>query len=467
MSEESLDSLLARLGSPPRDVLHQFHAQLVSLARQHDATSAPWPALKLTDIQIGPDGRLNVKTEATGDDADSPSGEAVTSTDRVNRLFRQQGWDIETNESQEATTSQVSRSNASAMESTVINVASTHSVAQADDRPSKLSRRVVVVASGVTLAFVLCGLLTVAFWPAADQLSSQSVDQSESENVRPTAVPVDDSPLATFTSIEEEMTSALAESSSDLDGEDLIPEIEIEFAMPPEPADVGKSVPSGDGGNPTETETTNSVTDDASLMGSQPEPADPSSPSELANLPPVEDRSSNSVQETQMDVSASVLLPRRDDLKPLTLPWPEFPPQIDLKFPVPVSLQVSKQAAGGWQITGSGGEPVVALLEQADDAVTFRWTEAARAHSESRRLLQGCLVGSGSQQLFLRPKQTTQPLAIELAQPRQRPEWKLIAPITPRISQVRVETRWPETLEIGWIQPPQKDAGGKVRGLAV
>ncbi|NND98752.1 MAG: hypothetical protein HKN47_15635 [Pirellulaceae bacterium] len=139
--------------------------------------------------------------------------------------------------------------------------------------------------------------------------------------------------------------------------------------------------------------------------------------------------------------------------------------QLQFPFDVALALKQDPEGAGLWQIVDTRSQSTVANVGSEDQG--FRWAERSQQTASSSALLHGRLVDDAGNTVYLRPRVESEPWKIDLSQWDTRPTWDLQGPIPPRIARLAVDFDLPEEVEVGWIEPIEATSLRRTRGVAV
>ncbi len=460
-NQETLASLIDRLGNPPQEVARFWCQQFTIAAAIHEQENGnPFPPVSFDDWSIDSAGRLFWKQSVVVPDGDTATPQLEGSLDSLNQV--RQHLNVHQPEPQVLLESSVAADSGDRDGSTAVEV----------PKRNGTFRRIAFAAAFAGCSIAVGAILYNASRPDVDAVASTSSTASKVERTElggsddlPSTdqafqeLPASDldgsEPLQTFDSMLQSQIESNAESADDhslsLDAlmpaaADFLPAGDSSPNSPSESADQSK---------PDSTPTRSVGDRDAGSIDDLPVMQQGDQPG---------DQPDESLQETRLSTIAAVELPPPSDPGAITTLW-ESPSQgLTLEFPVDVALQMNAGDTD-WLIKDSRNDTSVATIRSTDNQTQMQWHESATQSASAAALVHGRLKGDSGRLVYLRPSIEADPWPIRLDRADVRPTWDLRSPIPSRVSRLAVEFDLPDDVEVGWIEPI--DPAAIRRGQAV
>jgi hypothetical protein len=458
IQQESLDSLVDRLGPPPTDILEAWSQQVRSIVATYErATGQAFPEFQLSDWLITADGRLSWQEQCyQGGDHPADAMPVISAVARFQEHFLP--TDIATTPAEPLSSQRP---------------ASPTSTTAKAEPPSqtlfgpRLQR--VLTAVGLLVCVAVAGVIvhqsSVSSEPIAQE-TRVTPDQASGifspgtdikvPSTTPNSAPVatDSQTLETFESMGEADTTSLETDpleTNTLDAEK--PSFSLDQFMPPIAgfaADPASAEPEGE-----------------PPVGQEmpaPESASMPEPDAVADvIGDAADEPDESPQQTRAAEVMAVQLQKLDSGEPTILS--DAPRStLQMEFPFEVALQLRGQAP--WEIWDSRAEILVASIT-GDTNSQLTWGPEAAKSAVGNSLVHARLKADNGDTIFLRPSIEADAWPIRLEQPDVMPTWDLRHPIPPRVTRLSLELVLPKNMELGWIEPIEPEAIRRTRGLAV
>ncbi len=173
-----------------------------------------------------------------------------------------------------------------------------------------------------------------------------------------------------------------------------------------------------------------------------------------------------SPQATRASEFQSIQLPPPDKVDVVTELSVSARRWFHLEFPFEVPLGL-RDADSGREIIDVHQEVAVATIKIGPDSMRHRWTAAASKTASSTSLIHGRLKTDSGETVYLRSSIEADPWPIDLERADVRPTWDLLGPMPPRVTRLSIEFQLPEDVEEGWIERIEPTSPRRSRGLAV
>ncbi|MDV6032289.1 MAG: hypothetical protein F9B45_19820 [Phycisphaera sp. RhM] len=160
------------------------------------------------------------------------------------------------------------------------------------------------------------------------------------------------------------------------------------------------------------------------------------------------------LQPTRPSPDRFVELPPSGDSETETVIAPSAASVERIEFPSPNSITLSDAATDITRdlINQQNGNPIAQLI-RTGPATVLRWSDNASRDGLSQKLLQGRLVLSDGQSVYLRPSIESDPYPLSLDPRRWRPSWPLGAPLPADVSRLELELSVPDSIDLAWHTP--------------
>ena len=466
---EPLDSLLARLGTPPADIVDQWCRRMRNAAADRRLTGdQPLPEIHLSDWAIGQCGQfffrgLLIDPRACCDRVDELSEARIAQFRRF--LVSETNDPPSTCEERpdEPTTPSV----VAPQERT------SQRLRQGNKKKVSISGRWVARAIAVGAVAAIGWILLQASRPpertdsiARKSLSTFSPTITPDTSPRTTdatqgsldltpADPISATPLETIRETGAPQTSAdnidPATAATDLSLESLMPAATA-FHLPDDASVPAARKPSQASGNhsvPIDEPPASPAAMISPLVDDDQEPQEPAES-------PQATRTTSAV-----DQITFVALPPTIDAEKRTTLTESLTDSCRLEFPFDVQLQLRDD-----QVINSRSQ-VVAVIKREEQGLQHNWTADASKSAVANSLIQGRLNLAPGRLVYLRPLIEADPLPIDLQKPDIKPTWDLLGPIPAKVTRISINFELPEDVEFGWIEPIDATSPRRCRGLAV
>ena len=443
---ETLASSIARLGSPPRDVIEVWCRKLQQAAAVYEReTSQPFPAIDLERWTIDSYGQLTWREFPHAFDRDEEQGkpEHPQSIEHIDQFRRRLLGEQLAREEDGSSSPLPATLEAGQLE-----------VIRAPRYPTKRTGAL-VVAVATTLGLIFFATRESPFFATREspeevaQRSDRSASASESVPEAQTfnAINSDQTPQSNDLETFESMVAMDPEVNDPLADSDVLT---LDLRMPAagdlldqanaEVESSGESVEMSHGRDDARSEESDALADDDAQ-------------------PPEE-----APQETRLSTATVELTPVGDTDTP-TLLSDASPKELQLAFPFDVPLEMTT-LAGHWLIRDTRNDLPIAKIS-GGDPTEFQWVTTAKQSPNATSLVHGRLIDEAGNITYLRPSMKAEPWSIRLDASDVRPTWDLRQPIPPRVSRLTVEFQLPDEIELGWIEPIDPEEIRRCRGLAV
>jgi len=472
---ESMRSLVQRLGPPPPEIEEDWKRQIQSLAKSwHARENRPLPPLTLDDWLVDAENRLSLspKIAAIAIDGLSPSpatrsdgkpAPESTSLAAEKPIAKQPKPRKQHRVHHPAIAASIA---AAALVLLLIFAIARQSAPEATPEDSSLSHGQASPPpsrSGSPSPFEP-GFISQSQTPADESVDLQAGVMALAEPSPPFAQPSPpqtirpdfgfDNPLLSGLPIESSQSTATDNTS----GQDA-PDLSTESASTTPP----------DRRNNPQTDWDTKAADatgpeDAAAIADQP--VESATPRQAVTLPPLRPATSPAVAASVAASKGEAAKDPPADNSTLigvnlirSAQW-DFPQTTNIQFTPAVSPagNASDGQPERWLWTDSASGAQLAVLDQVDEQLFFRWSEQATATSLSRQIAAGRLRLTDStgqpSTVFLRPHLRTSPLRLDAAETDTRLSWPLEGPAIYQAPNLNLEATQPEKVDMSWVEPP-------------
>ncbi len=471
---ESLASLIARLGTPPRDIIDSWCEQMrIAAVEQVSISGQPLSEIDLNDWAINQSGQLlcNGRLVPANKSVDPEAMDAVSARQIQN--FRDSLIPADT-DSIPAASALAAPAGSAEFTGDASAIASENAEKASSDRKSKRQRSQLsrVMVGGLVVA--LAGAIVWILLDAANQrgpAKTDSVARSSTKSPLDEAVTGEQTPAAITTDASESALpeQTALESFDDWQAEDPISEkvavagvgvensedyLSLESFMPAA-SGFAELDPAAD--TKPQDVVAEAADDEAESAG--PAESDPLSEEE-ATVP------QESPQPTRKSEVTSVTLPATGDIEVATNLSAIAERSFRLEFPFDVPLGL-RDIDDGREIIDVRSEVAVATVTATSAGLQHRWTATASKTASSTALIHGRLKTDSGDVVYLRPTIEADLWPIDLQRADVRPTWDLLGPMPPRATRFSIEFDLPAGIEEAWIEPIDPTSPRRSRAVAV
>lgn len=479
---ETLDSLIERLGTPPRDIVDSWCDQLRSVASSHEAESGnPLPEIKLDQWAITTDGDLLLRGRRYKISDDGPRA-SPASLDRIQSFQRHLTSEHQVKSKRwSALVASQFPSKRSASSSKAADDSRNLSEKKAKRDSSGRQTRAVAIA-GIAVCAIAAGFILFRVARSTnDSIAQNSVAvKTEQAAPLPASVPTDPPNSGTDLRTAETDGSEASGETVTLETFELPPELEsdleldIELSMSldglvpllddPEVSDPESSPPESESNDSSDEENISNTdrSNVASTSDAKQESTGPSA-SQIADDEPVP---TESPQQTRQSTVMSVKLANADDIDTVVALSDSPMSGLKVDFPYEVPLEVKEQD-DVWSIHDARKDVSLAVIRAAADGTELSWSNTAKQSPNVSALAHGRLTDGAGNTIFLRPTIESDPWSFGFEKSDVMPTWNLGDPIPPKVTNLEVQFHLPEDIEFGWVDPIDPGKLRRTRGTAV
>lgn len=177
---------------------------------------------------------------------------------------------------------------------------------------------------------------------------------------------------------------------------------------------------------------------------------------------------SESIQPT-LSTSTYVTLPPPDQLDEVSIAsLTGDTKSLELAFPAEFALSLLQEDdTSGWKLMDERLNTSIGHIRATESELSFRWNDNAAESSVSSMLQHGKIRIAGRSAVYLRPEIKADPWLISLQSADTRPTWDLTGIILPRSARLNVLLELPVELEKTWVQPIEPENVRKALGAII
>jgi hypothetical protein len=461
---ESMHTLVQRLGPPPPEIEEDWKRQIQSVAKSwHARESRPLPPLTLDDWLVDAQNRISLSPRIMATShhrgpfspAIQPEVESSTETTSF-ATDKTTAKQPKTRKQRRAKTPAIAASIATAALVLLLAlIASRQSAPETSPEDSSLSIGPADAPTRKTGSPSPFEPGFIAQQPPADEpLDLQPGVMALAENTTPFAQPSPPQPIQPDFGFDNPLLSRLPIVSPQPTANDITSGQDSS-----DPSTESASTPPPDHRNGSDTDWDEQAADATGPEGSATiadQPVESATPRQAVTLPLLRNASplGEAKKEPPTDNSTLIGVNLISDVQ-----W-DFPQATNLRFassePPPTNDSDERPKRWLWTDTTSGAE--LAILDQADHQLFFRWAEQTTANPLSRQIAAGRLrltdsTGQSST-IFLRPHLRTSPLRLDATEPDVRFSWPLEGPAIYQAPSLNLEATEPEKVDMSWVEPP-------------
>jgi len=465
---ESLASLVHRLGTPPPDIVEAWCQQLGDIASEHEhETGESLPAFDLNQWSITPQGDLAWQGRRFGNSGVRTKPSRV-SLGRIDE-FRSQLVPNRRLAPEASGFSDAVAPSAAVIKQQGTSRPTTKVEQQPHRRMGPTARRALFIAVLLVCVSIVVSILYSAsrgnVEPIAniDAPAAFAVDLAPSPPSIPNPPGTDpgaaDSPVTAETVETLETFESLTEaelSSLEAAAVEMKPSFSLDDLLPP----AASFVPQLNASD----ETNRSSRSDGGPIAKDSET--PGADSVAQAMVDDDASPSESPQQTRTSTVMSVELhPLDQTAEPTSLSESNLT-GLKLDFPFDVPLTFSGDDSN-WEIRDARQETSVASITPGPDGLGLTWSARAQHSPSASALAHGRITDRGGSTIFLRPIIEANPWPMRFDVPDIMPTWNLRYPIPPRAARIAVVLEIPDELEQGWMEPIPPESLRRTRGVVV
>ncbi len=143
----------------------------------------------------------------------------------------------------------------------------------------------------------------------------------------------------------------------------------------------------------------------------------------------------------------------------------EFP--LDIPIAMDANDGVGEHHSEGFTIRDTRNEIAIASLTRQSNSFTFTWSERAKASSQAGALLNGRLRDARGNMTYLRPQVEADPWTLSFDEFDFHPSWELSGGLPANVSRLAIDFELPDEVEQAWIAPFDPASPRRTTGVAV
>ncbi|TWU42869.1 hypothetical protein [Novipirellula artificiosorum] len=173
-------------------------------------------------------------------------------------------------------------------------------------------------------------------------------------------------------------------------------------------------------------------------------------------------------QSIRIAAVAAVALPEATDENKRARIGHLSPNTLSLQFPIDVAVELNNDESAGHHVIHDCRRKLeIASLTRDQQELVFGWSPQAKDSTVAALLQHGRLRDEHGNAAYLRAGIEADPWSMVFDQSDYRPSWDLGAAVLPQVTRLSLQLDLPETIELGWMEPPKPDHLRRARSLAV